>query len=174
LLEKLESNDFDKLISWIDSEEILIQFAGSAFSYPLATMQLIEYLKNSNSIIYKVKIKDTKETIGTCEIKKINHSHANAFLSKILIGEIKNRNLGYGHEVVDKLLDICFNELNMHRVELNVIETNHGAIRCYEKSGFIKEGLQRENYKLGISYLSTVKMSILKREYLAKSKNFQL
>jgi putative acetyltransferase len=34
----------------------------------------------------------------------------------------------------------------MHRIELTVIADNHRAIRLYEKVGFRREGLKRENY----------------------------
>lgn len=34
----------------------------------------------------------------------------------------------------------------VHRVELTVVAENHRAIRLYEKVGFQREGLKRENY----------------------------
>ena len=35
---------------------------------------------------------------------------------------------------------------NVHRVELTVVADNHRAIKLYEKVGFQREGLKRENY----------------------------
>lgn len=35
----------------------------------------------------------------------------------------------------------------LHRVELTVVADNHRAIRLYEKVGFQREGLKRENYQ---------------------------
>ncbi len=37
-------------------------------------------------------------------------------------------------------------ERRLHRVELTVVADNHRAIRLYEKVGFQREGLKRENY----------------------------
>jgi putative acetyltransferase len=34
----------------------------------------------------------------------------------------------------------------VHRVELTVVADNHRAVRLYEKVGFQREGLKRENY----------------------------
>jgi L-phenylalanine/L-methionine N-acetyltransferase len=34
----------------------------------------------------------------------------------------------------------------MHRIELTVVADNHRAMRLYEKVGFQREGLKRENY----------------------------
>jgi putative acetyltransferase len=49
-----------------------------------------------------------------------------------------------------------------HRVELTVVAENHRAIRLYEKMGFQREGLKRENY-LGEDgkYHDEVEMGIL-------------
>jgi RimJ/RimL family protein N-acetyltransferase len=50
----------------------------------------------------------------------------------------------------------------LHRVELTVVAENHRAIRLYEKIGFQREGLKRENY-LGEDgkYHDEVEMGIL-------------
>ncbi len=37
-------------------------------------------------------------------------------------------------------------EQHLHRVELTVVADNHRAIKLYEKVGFRREGLKRENY----------------------------
>src|SRR5437667_10809661 len=37
-------------------------------------------------------------------------------------------------------------ERPLHRVQLTVVADNHRAIRLYEKVGFQREGLKRENY----------------------------
>ena len=51
---------------------------------------------------------------------------------------------------------------SIHRVELTVVADNHRAIRLYEKIGFQREGLKRENY-LGEDgkYHDEVEMEIL-------------
>jgi L-phenylalanine/L-methionine N-acetyltransferase len=38
-------------------------------------------------------------------------------------------------------------ERRLHRIELTVVADNHRAIRLYEKVGFQREGLKRENYR---------------------------
>ena len=44
-------------------------------------------------------------------------------------------------EALDLLLDFGFNELNFHRIQLNVISYNDAAIALYETLGFVKEGI---------------------------------
>ncbi|MCA1063754.1 GNAT family protein [Rossellomorea sp. AcN35-11] len=72
---------------------------------------------------------------------------------------------GMGTEITQLLLRFAFEELNLHRVDLRVLEYNIRAIRCYEKCGFTKEGVEREGALIEGKYETDVFMSILDREY---------
>ncbi len=64
-----------------------------------------------------------------------------------------------------QVLKIGFDELGLHRLSLGVFDFNHAAIRCYEKSGFVKEGLLRDVRKVEGAYWSLIEMSILENEW---------
>ena len=51
---------------------------------------------------------------------------------------------GYGTDALTTLLRYLFEEMKLHRVELNTWSGNKRAIRCYEKCGFRIEGVLRE------------------------------
>ena len=53
-LEPFATSDFNKLISWVDSEEDLIQFAGPIFKFPLTERQLEKYLEDKSRFAFKV------------------------------------------------------------------------------------------------------------------------
>ena len=42
------------------------------------------------------------------------------------------------------LCDFCFQEMNLHKLKVSVLAFNEAAIRCYERNGFIREGLLKE------------------------------
>ncbi|MFS0883495.1 GNAT family N-acetyltransferase, partial [Metabacillus niabensis] len=46
-----------------------------------------------------------------------------------------------------------------------LLDFNLSAIACYEKAGFIKEGLLRDSRKNGDEYWSLLEMSILENEW---------
>jgi len=56
---------------------------------------------------------------------------------------------GYGTEATRLVLRYAFEELKLHRVDLRVLEFNHRAIACYEKCGFVREGIEREGSRIG-------------------------
>lgn len=59
------------------------------------------------------------------------------------IGDPDMRGQGYGTDMIRVLLKICFTELNLQKVSLMVHEHNTGAVRLYEKLGFVREGAHR-------------------------------
>ena len=131
-LENFSENDFEKLISWIKSEEELIQFAGSIFNFPLTKEQLEKYIKIPEVNAYKLIYNNIH--IGNAEINFTKNNPPK--LCRILIGDKNFRGKGLCQQIVNELLNICKEKFNSNVVELNVFDWNEGAIRCYEKVGF--------------------------------------
>ena len=140
-LELFTKEDYARLISWIENEEELIQFAGPVFTFPLTEKQLEKYSEDNCRFAYKVIEENSNQTIGHCEIYLSENS---AKLCRILIGEKSFRGKGLGLEIVKRLLEKCFNQFNSLFVELNVYDWNTGAIKCYEKAGF---KINKDKYK---------------------------
>ncbi len=74
---------------------------------------------------------------------------------------------GLGTEVTRLVLRFAFQELKLHRVDLNVLTYNRRAIACYEKCGFIAEGVDREDALIEGQWASDMRMGILEDEWRA-------
>ena len=133
ILEKFTQDDFDRFISWIKNEEQLIQFAGSLFKYPLSYEQLNNYLNQTKKTPYRIKLQETNEVIGHCEL---NFENEIPRLSRILIGDKKMRNKGLGKQVVRSMIEKIFSTTGYLAIDLSVFDWNHNAIACYQKLGF--------------------------------------
>lgn len=72
---------------------------------------------------------------------------------------------GLGTEATQLLLAHAFDGLGLHRVDLRVLDFNHRAIACYEKCGFVREGIEREGALIAGEWQTDVFMSILEQEY---------
>ncbi|MEH7238887.1 GNAT family N-acetyltransferase [Bacillus sp. JJ1562] len=170
-LQYFERSDFRQLIDWIDTPQFLLQWGGPAFVYPLTESQLEEYMENANShnsetLIYKVIDKETGNMIGHISLGKIDRRNKSARVGKVLIGDKNARGKGIGQQMIKEVLNIAFEEHQLHRVSLGVFDFNSSAIACYEKAGFIKEGLLRDTGKNGEEYWSLWEMGILENEWL--------
>lgn len=164
LLEKFDRSDFDRLISWIDSEESMIQFSGPIFNYPISHEQLDKYLKADSRLVYKAINTGSGEIIGHAELNNIDNKNKCARICRILIGDKQNRNKGFGKAIIKELIRIGFHDLQLHRLDLGVFEFNQQAIKCYKDCGFEIEGLLKDTTKMGDEYWSIYNMSIINKD----------
>ncbi|WP_243347792.1 GNAT family N-acetyltransferase [Parabacteroides sp. FAFU027] len=162
-LEPFDRQDYDRLISWIASEEEMVQFSGPVFTWPVTHEQLEIYRKTPNRLIYRVVEVESNEVIGHAELNHIDTKNKSARICRILIGEERYRNRGFGKAIVRALIHIGFDDLRLHRLDLGVYDFNQPAIKCYQDCGLEIEGLLRENIRVGNSYWSTYNMSILNK-----------
>jgi RimJ/RimL family protein N-acetyltransferase len=72
----------------------------------------------------------------------------------------------YGEDSIKTLLKYLFYEKNAVRVELEVMESNLRAIRCYKKCGFIEEAIRKNKVYIEGRYEDTIIMRIIKDEVI--------
>ena len=133
-LEPFGSDDFRRLISWVDSEELMVQFAGSIFTYPLTEEQLDTYLTDEKRHAFKVVYPGTNQVIGHAELYITDPSMA--LISRVLVGDKAYRGKGIGGQIIRRLTELAFGQFKVGAVELNVYDWNTAAIKCYEREGF--------------------------------------
>ena len=80
----------------------------------------------------------------------------------MLIGEKAYWSKGYGSDALRTLLRFAFEEMNLHRVELDVYDFNARGIASYRKCGFVEEGRRRHARYQDGAYCDVVKMSVLR------------
>ena len=101
-------------------------------------------------------------SIGFIELDDIRWTHGDTFVG-IGIGDAEYRGKGYGTDATRVMLRYAFEELNLHRVSLNVFEYNSRAIRSYEKAGFVVEGRERQSLNRDGRRWDLIYMGILRR-----------
>lgn len=163
-LQPFTSTDFARLIRWADSEEMLMQFAGPQFTFPLTKAQLDLYLEDKNRYAFKVIYKDDDLVIGHSEIYSIDAQ--TALLCRILIGDTLYRGKGIGQMVTRKLLDFSFKELGKEKAALNVFDWNLPAIKCYEKAGFIINHGKIRNWEVNGKTWTALNMELYKERWM--------
>jgi len=81
------------------------------------------------------------------------------------IGEREYWGKGYGTDAMRTILHYGFDELNLHRVSLNVFEYNQRAIHSYEKAGFTIEGRMRQCLRREGQRWDLIFMGILREDW---------
>ncbi|TCZ74091.1 GNAT family N-acetyltransferase [Flaviaesturariibacter aridisoli] len=173
-LEYFTPDDFEQLIGWIHNEHLLTNWSGSLFRFPLTRQSLEWYLEDTNdpatsdALIYKVVDTVSQKTVGHVSLGGISRKNRSARISRVLVGDTHQKGRGLCTAMIKELLRIGFGDLKLHRISLGVYDFNHGAIRCYEKSGFVREGVQRDILRYDDHYWSLLEMSILEDEWRAR------
>ena len=163
-LAPFQQEDFNRLVNWIDSEELLVTIAGNVWSYPLTSMQLQQYLDDPKSHSFNIIEVSTNVVIGHAEI--ILGNDETCKIDKLLI-DPAYRGKGLCPPVIINLLNYAFDNLPVHTVELNVFDWNMSGIRCYEKSGFSFNPEKKQQFALGDKTWTASNMSITKDKYLS-------
>ncbi len=168
-LRPFERADFGHLLSWVESAEFLMQWAGPIFTYPLDAGQLERYkllATGDPPTRYIYTALAGGEAVGHIELSQVDRRHSSATLARVLVAPGR-RGAGLGRQMVSQALGIGFDTLGLHRLDLNVFDFNHAAIACYTRAGLVREGLLRDARRVGDAYWSVVNMSMLAPEWPA-------
>ncbi len=80
----------------------------------------------------------------------------------IMLGDERYRRQGIGTYAVRTMINHAFYNLNLRRIQLEVLATNTAAQALYLKVGFLQEGIKRKAvYKNG-QYVDEILMALIK------------
>jgi RimJ/RimL family protein N-acetyltransferase len=170
-LEYFTKEDFDQLKNWITDDHLLTNWAGSLFTFPLTEEKLDWYIsdvndfENSDAFIYKAIDDSNGSVVGHISLGGISKKNNAGRISRVLVGNTAERGKGICTGMIKEVCRIGFEEMKLHRISLGVYDFNIAAIKCYEKCGFVKEGVFRDILKYDDKYWSLVEMSMLDHEW---------
>jgi RimJ/RimL family protein N-acetyltransferase len=75
------------------------------------------------------------------------------------------RGRGLGTEALRLIVGYGFERLGLHRISLEVFTSNPRARHVYEKAGFVAEGVLRQAFRYGGTWIDATVMSILDHEW---------
>lgn len=135
MIKPYDSTDFGLIESWVTDAELLLQFSGTDFSYPLTEQQIQAYqAKYPERSFY---IGYTVDGLPFAFGEIIPQESGYPRLARILIGEASQRGQGLGRCFIKMLQEECKRVYATDTVELFVWEKNYAAIKCYESVGFV-------------------------------------
>lgn len=106
--------------------------------------------------------------IGGCGINQIDWKNSVATVG-IFIGDKDYWGKGFGSDAMKVLVKFIFEQMNVNKIKLFVYSFNQRAVKSYEKCGFVREGVLRQEIFRDGKYHDEYIMSILKDEYFQKN-----
>ena len=169
-LRGLEKDDLaGNMFQWANDPEVTHYMVTGARpnSMELLEEEYAQLVASKNDVVLAIIDKKTNIHIGNVGLYVINWISRSAEF-RIIIGEKEYYNKSYGTEATRLTAQYGFERLNLNRVWLGVNTEHTAAIKAYEKAGFVREGiLRQEMYRNGRHY-DAVRMSILREEHFAR------
>lgn len=125
-------------LGWLNDSKVNV-YLESRGNY---TMDMLKaYIENqykAEVYFWGIHLKDSNKHIGNIKIDPIN-KETNSGEYGILMGDVSNWGKGYAKEASIRIIDYCFNELELSKVTLGVVADNIAAVKLYEKIGFVTD-----------------------------------
>jgi len=168
-LRRYEKEDLDRVLRWINDREVTRFLAAR---YPLSRAQEEGWIDRvskqppAEGMVLAIETIEGSRHIGSIGLHQVHWEDRHATLG-IVIGEKDCWGQGYGTDAIVTLLRFAFDEMNLHRVTLDVLTDNDRAIASYRKCGFVPEGTLRQAYYQEGRYRDLLTMGVLADEFRA-------
>ncbi|WP_429714976.1 GNAT family N-acetyltransferase [Bacillus rhizoplanae] len=118
---------------------------------------------DKDSYVFGIHPKEENKLIGTIGIFSVNWKNSTCVVGISMGPNFQGK--GYGTDAMKTLVSFIFNYMNINKIKLNVFGFNQRAIRSYEKCGFKKEGILREElFRFG-KFNDIYAMGLLRSEW---------
>ena len=168
LLRAMEQSDMKLLNEMMNDSEIEMSVGG--WSFPVSMSEQMRWYdsalndKNNKRFIIETTDREENTAIGMiyiCDFDWKNRSVSTG----IKLSSNAPRKCGYATDAVMALFKYAFEELQMHRVNLKILEDNAASVALYEKCGAKREGILRDSVFKGGKYHAQFVYGVLYSDY---------
>ena len=145
-------------------------------AYPLSTHLIKKRhaedqkeVEKNKLLRWAVRTKDDDRLIGWVKIDSFEWTHGAAEIS-LGIGATADRGRGFGSDMLRIALRYSFDELNLHRLRATMGAYNEGALRFFQRHGFVEEARRREALLLNGQRYDDVWLSVLRPEWAERAR----
>ena len=167
-LRAMRAEDAEKYVVWLNHPDIADRLAGGAM--PMTLEQEKEWIaanagQRDGQCNFAVETLDG-QLIGSCGYHGLDWKNRRCMVGW-QIGDPSMRGRGYGTDLIETLLKVCFEVLGLRKVSLEVYEFNEAA-RLYERLGFTREGTFRKERFVRGRWWDQYRYGMFKAEWAAK------
>lgn len=167
-LRAIEYDDLYKFLEWRNKPELRINFREYKelnFSNQENWFNNV-VLNSQNNIMFAIVNLDNNELIGACGLNYIDWVNRNADLSIYVGVDDLYIDDKFAPDATELLLEYGFNELNLHRIYVEIYDIDLKKQKLLETLNFTFDGLLRETHWTDGKWCNSLFYSILKEEYM--------
>lgn len=153
--------DTDNIVKWRNREIVRCNFiyqelfTKASHEYWIKTM-----IDTKKAVQFIIKDNGNQVDIGSVYFRDVSSQHNKAEYG-IFIGEEGYLGKGFGTQVAKLAIQYGFDTMRLHKILLRVFADNKGAIRSYEKAGFVKEAYLQDEVCINGQYKDMILMAII-------------
>ncbi|SMF87098.1 ribosomal-protein-alanine N-acetyltransferase [Paenibacillus uliginis N3/975] len=172
ILRLVEDRDAEQLYEILSDAEV----AKFDYFYPVTSKEQVlkfierykKEIEENEEITWGIILKETNKLIGTCCLGSFDEGARRGELGYD-IAQVK-WGKGYATEALEAVIDYGFDIMNLNRIEATITPGNDASVKVLSKLNFIQEGVVRERDLIKGKLEDGIMMSILKRDYIKKSR----
>ena len=126
--------------------------------------------EDRNLYYFTIRARQDDRLIGKALVEWIDWANGNGFL-RLGIGAGSDRRRGWGSQALGMLLRYAFGELNLFRVTAVVPAYNEGALRLFQKFGFMEEVRRRKSLHRDGEFWDIISFGLLNSEWQERQQN---
>ncbi|GAB4541879.1 MAG: GNAT family protein [Anaerolineales bacterium] len=123
-----------------------------------------EMEEEKNLFYFAICARKDNRLLGKALVEWIDWTNGNGYL-RLGIGAESDRRKGYGSQALTLLLRYAFGELNLYRVTAVVPAYNEGALRLFQKFGFMEEVRRRKALNRDGRFWDVLSFGLLQEEW---------
>lgn len=149
----------------INNDYSVMRSASSGILFPSSAEDQARFMERQTSFSsgeyqFAIERLDNSVFIGQCGFLQVNWKNRKAEIAIMLHQNAIGK--GFGTDAVSLLCRFAFDEMNLHKLKATVFSFNKAAIRCYEKCGFVQEGILKDEVFREGKYHDACVMALIK------------
>lgn len=161
----------ERYFTWLKDREVMKTIGRNEYMRDIHFSTVKTYVRNlqqsNHDYFFAIQVKPANEFIGTAKIGSIDWDNKTADIG-IMIGEKNYWGKGLATETLFLLCKFAFKELQLRKLTGGCMERNTAMKKCFEKIGFIEEGVRRKQNFLENDYTDHILFGLFKNEFFSK------
>ena len=151
-------------LNWINDPEVH-RYIETKGNYNMALLKsYVEERYRDEVYFWAIHLKESDRHIGNIKIDPIS-LETNSGEYSILMGDKINWGKGYAKEASLRIIKYSFEELNLSKLTLGVIQDNINAFKLYEKLGFTLDEIKKNVGEYNNKSSNALRMSLHVENY---------
>lgn len=160
-LRLMDKEDTDRIVTWRNQDFVRRNFIYQQdFTREGHEKWIRTMIDTGLAVQFMICIGEEQRPVGCVYLRDIDRIHKKAEYG-IFIGEKDAWGQGYGTWTAKKMIAYAFEKEGLHKLMLRVLAENQGAIRSYEKAGFVREAYLRDEVFLEGQYKDVIYMAVI-------------